>query len=353
MRLKEALKGKYTSLLGMLFFVVVFYSLLFFSGRLTAEDPSLKAVLKKTSVANEKLTPEKMAQKEARFKANLLARPRLMRNLNLLSFFTLLSGLAVNIYWFKRFLLEKPLLEAKINFPEAGWGMFEVSQVFVGLFFVEACFLLVELAASPWVRRSVSSKDFLVILSGFGRDFIIALWVIHLVTSRFHEPLTSLGLTLKNLFKNIRVGLVAYLGILPLLAFLLALTAVLAQVFSYDPPAQAVVEIYFKKSTEKFIIFLTFFVTVAGPVVEEIFFRGFAYGAARKRYGPVVAMLLTSFIFSVMHLSWLAFLPIFFLGIFLAYLYEKTGSLVPSMSAHILHNVIMVCLTLGFKKLSA
>ncbi len=126
-----------------------------------------------------------------------------------------------------------------------------------------------------------------------------------------------------------------------------------AQGFSYDPPAKAVVEIYFKKSTEKFIIFLTFFVTVAGPVVEEIFFRGFAYGAARKRYGPVVAMLLTSFIFSVMHLSWLAFLPIFFLGIFLAYLYEKTGSLVPSMSAHILHNVIMVCLTLGFKKLSA
>lgn len=164
---------------------------------------------------------------------------------------------------------------------------------------------------------------------------------------------SSIGLTKENFSKNIEIGFWSYWGIVPILLALLFLTSVLAKAFSYDLPAQTVVEIYLRESRGRALVFFTLLVVVLGPIFEEIIFRGFAYTALRTRCGTPVAMTLTALIFSVVHLNLAAFLPIFFLGLFLAYLYEKTGSLVPSMTAHVLHNGIMVCLTLGFKALSS
>ncbi len=352
MELKKLVRGKTALTWGMLLFTVFFYSLLFFSNRIADKNTGPTEISSKTAEMGEKLTTEKMAQKEERFKANLLAHPRLASVFSLLSLFVLFLSLAVNVHWIRRISQKKPLIEGPIYFPDTSWGIFEVFQVFVGLFFVEACFLFVELLLSPWAHWSAAAKDFLIVFNGFARDVIIAFWVIFLVTRQFKEPLSTLGLTRENFFKHVRTGFLGYLGVIPFLILLLAGMAALAEALSYKPPAQAVVEIYFKESTQKFIGFFTFFVAIVGPVIEEIFFRGFAYTAARRRFGPLAAMVLTAFVFSAMHLSLIAFVPIFFLGIFLATLYEKTGSLVPSMTAHVLHNLIMVCLTLGFKQLS-
>ncbi|HXV19228.1 MAG TPA: CPBP family intramembrane glutamic endopeptidase, partial [Candidatus Omnitrophota bacterium] len=97
------------------------------------------------------------------------------------------------------------------------------------------------------------------------------------------------------------------------------------------------------------LIYFTFFVAILGPIIEEVFFRGFAYTAFRRKWGVVRGMLASSAVFALMHMNLIAFFPIFVLGIFLAYLFEKTGSLVPSMTVHMVHNLIMVSLTLGFK----
>ncbi len=343
---------KHPVMFGMLVFTVLFYLFLYATSR--ARGPEGSLTRKAHSVTVESVDSRRMDQREERFKENLLARPRLLRFLSLVGFSIFFTGLAVEFNWFLQFLQKRSPIEGTGRAPgSCSWGLTEIFQLFIGLFFVEACLLSAELTLSFWVRWSESAKDFLVVFNGFVRDVLVAVWVVALVTRLKKAPLSSLGLTRNDFFKNLRTGFCSYWGMVPVLLALLFMTSALVKIFSYEPPTQAVVEIYLKKSTEHFIVFFTLFVAVLGPIFEEIFFRGFAYTALRARFGASAAMILTALVFSALHLNLTAFLPIFFLGIFLAYLYEKTGSLVPSMTAHVLHNVIMVGLTLGFKSLSA
>ncbi|MDQ7842798.1 MAG: CPBP family glutamic-type intramembrane protease [Armatimonadota bacterium] len=85
------------------------------------------------------------------------------------------------------------------------------------------------------------------------------------------------------------------------------------------------------------------------PVGEELFFRGFVYGALR-RWGIPLANVLSAFFFAAVHHQVVHFLPVFLLGIILAWLYERTGSLLPAMLVHALNNAVAILQTLyGWK----
>lgn len=94
--------------------------------------------------------------------------------------------------------------------------------------------------------------------------------------------------------------------------------------------------------------FVLAFVVVAvfAPVAEEIFFRGFLYGGLRRRGGAASAMLVSSIFFTALHLSVGLFIPIFVLGLFLAWLYEHTGSLYPGIFLHAANNGLALLLLL-------
>jgi uncharacterized protein len=90
---------------------------------------------------------------------------------------------------------------------------------------------------------------------------------------------------------------------------------------------------------------LTLFVAaVIAPISEEIFFRGFLYGGLRRRIGVVGAMLVSTLFFTGLHLSFDLFIPIFLLGLFLAWLYEYTGSLYPGILLHAENNALSLIL---------
>lgn len=342
---------------GMLSFVVIFYASLFLVSHASVrrESPVRLSEPVRDAVHDEdRLTPSAIREKEQRFAANISSHPRLLAAVFAAFFFALAGGFVIEAVWIVRALRKRPVIDTPgHSFAIPPWEIQDVIHVFVGLFFVEAVLLCMELIVSTRVVFGSGLKDFFAVFNGFVRDAAVLSWILYFVTRVKRKPLTALGLTSRDLAVDIRRGCLSYWGILPVLTGLLVLTAVLSKVISYEPPIQAVVEIYLKRSTESFIIFFTLFVALAGPVIEEIFFRGFAYPAVRARFGPWAAMAGTAFVFSALHMSLAAFLPIFFLGMFLAYLYERTGSLVPSMAAHVLHNGIMVFLTLGFKALSS
>jgi len=81
---------------------------------------------------------------------------------------------------------------------------------------------------------------------------------------------------------------------------------------------------------------------VVGPIVEEIFFRGFLYPALRRYWGFVGAMIASSILFAGVHANIFSFFPIFFLGVVLTYLYEKRQSLIPCMALHVFHNTVFI-----------
>ena len=86
---------------------------------------------------------------------------------------------------------------------------------------------------------------------------------------------------------------------------------------------------------------------VVAPFFEELFFRGFLFGVYRRRQSRWVAYVVSSLLFTILHLepnrmnlSQMAGLSvgIFMLALLLAWLYEHTGSLYPGMVAHAINN---------------
>ncbi|MBI2953619.1 MAG: CPBP family intramembrane metalloprotease [Chloroflexi bacterium] len=96
--------------------------------------------------------------------------------------------------------------------------------------------------------------------------------------------------------------------------------------------------------------FTVVLLAVAGlaPFAEEAFFRGYVFRAYLQEKGPLQAYLLSSALFAVAHLNLPALLPIFAIGLGLAYLTRSTGSILPSIVAHAVNNLVaLTALYLG------
>jgi uncharacterized protein len=96
-----------------------------------------------------------------------------------------------------------------------------------------------------------------------------------------------------------------------------------------------------------FFTILIAFISAAiiSPLYEEIFYRGFLYRWLRTRIGFTGALLLSSLIFTIIHIPTYNVMPVnFFRGILFALAYERTNSIWPSVLIHGLTNGIMVLL---------
>lgn len=86
---------------------------------------------------------------------------------------------------------------------------------------------------------------------------------------------------------------------------------------------------------------------VAAPVVEETFFRGFVFSGLRRRLGFRGAAGLSALIFALAHLEPVTFLPIFAIGVALAWVYSETDSLAAPMLVHAAYNGTVVAIGLA------
>jgi hypothetical protein len=84
---------------------------------------------------------------------------------------------------------------------------------------------------------------------------------------------------------------------------------------------------------------------VFAPAFEELAFRGVLFGVLRRRYSLPVAGVFSALIFATAHgYGLIGFVSVFWNGLIWAWIYEKTGSLLPGMIAHGLNN-LLVCLS--------
>jgi sodium transport system permease protein len=80
-------------------------------------------------------------------------------------------------------------------------------------------------------------------------------------------------------------------------------------------------------------------------VCEELAFRGFILTGLLRRFRPGTAIVLSSFLFALAHLNVFQFLPSFVLGLVLGVLAVRSGSVLPGMVFHLLHNGLLIGLT--------
>ena len=81
-------------------------------------------------------------------------------------------------------------------------------------------------------------------------------------------------------------------------------------------------------------------VGLLAPLGEEVFFRGFLLAALLPAFGGFRSAVISSGVFAVAHLSVGTLLPIFVMGMLLAWLYLRTGSIWPSFAAHAAQNLL-------------
>ncbi|MDX6692153.1 MAG: protease family protein [Solirubrobacteraceae bacterium] len=91
------------------------------------------------------------------------------------------------------------------------------------------------------------------------------------------------------------------------------------------------------------LVAVTLLVTVVAPVGEELFFRGFFFGALRNWRGPWPAALITGLVFGAIHLGSAPasqLMPLAFFGVVLCLLYHWSGSLFPCIVLHAFNNAL-------------
>lgn len=82
------------------------------------------------------------------------------------------------------------------------------------------------------------------------------------------------------------------------------------------------------------------FTILVAPVCEELIFRGFIYSRLKTGMPMAAAILISSWLFGMVHgtMIWIIYAGI--LGMILCWIYEKTGSLTSSIIVHIFFNAV-------------
>ena len=100
--------------------------------------------------------------------------------------------------------------------------------------------------------------------------------------------------------------------------------------------------------------FLVVLAVVVAPISEELFFRGVLFRSVRDRHGFWAAALASALPFGLVHYvpspaidAFVLQLTMVFTGIGLAWIYERRGSVVASMAAHVAFNVVGLVVILG------
>ncbi len=84
-------------------------------------------------------------------------------------------------------------------------------------------------------------------------------------------------------------------------------------------------------------------VGVVTGIAEELFFRGALQSVFMGMLrSPVAAIVLSAFVFSLLHMQFYGFAPRFLMGMLFGYICWKSGSVMTSAVAHILNNSLVV-----------
>jgi hypothetical protein len=151
----------------------------------------------------------------------------------------------------------------------------------------------------------------------------------------------DLGFTYYSIGKTIWYSIVSLLFIF-VMSFLYVY--LMNSLFGIEAPSSKIDTLVSSKSISSSILIIV--VTIIAPFSEEIFFRGFLYSAFKKSWGVNAGLFLSSFLFALVHLEFYSFIPLMVIGWLLAYLFERTKSLITPIFLHGIYNLILILILL-------
>ncbi|WP_096894660.1 CPBP family intramembrane glutamic endopeptidase [Candidatus Scalindua japonica] len=233
------------------------------------------------------------------------------------------------------------------------WSLRDIFKVFL-------FYLLMMFAGIPvflYIVKQISGLD---LVERFGQNTVFlslslvvniltCLYIFNIVRTGYGLPVVSLGLTIRDWKSDVKTGLKHYLIILPVILASGFIVDFVLRAFGIDPEQQNIINNLLREDSSGVLAFMVFFGMFAAPIVEEILFRGFMQSAVRIIYDKRQTIFISGFVFALIHWNAHVFLQIFILGLLLAYLYEKTGTLVASITVHVCHNTTTLVFLISFK----
>lgn len=211
------------------------------------------------------------------------------------------------------------------------WSIVDAVRIVVFFFTLQVVVALVFRHIDFGIERSR-----LGLVVGMFNFLAIFTFILVLVIRWNGNSIRELGFHTENLKEGIWKGSLGYFIVTPLILLSLFLLGFLAKYYEIEMP-QHPIQSTARPGDFGWFLFLTTIACVVAPLAEETFFRGFLYPLLRNYIGKFAGMVVVSAFFAILH-GVHVFLPIFILGMFLVYLYEKTGSLIPSIVVHGIHN---------------
>jgi membrane protease YdiL (CAAX protease family) len=172
-----------------------------------------------------------------------------------------------------------------------------------------------------------------------------AVLAVGLILKKQGLGLSAVGLGPANALRAAAVGVSWYLLFLPMVVASGVLVITILHLAGLPVPSSRIQEVvlYALKNKEALCLFLVM-IAVAGPVLEEILFRGLLFTALRQKlsFGP--AAVVSASTFALLH-PMVYWLPVAILGFMLALVYEREKSLLPAIIAHSVHNGLIFLFT--------
>jgi membrane protease YdiL (CAAX protease family) len=210
--------------------------------------------------------------------------------------------------------------------------------VVIGIFGVAAIGLLA--AADPAIKPT-DPPDWVTIVLTLVQDaaFVCGAWIA-VRLSRGDAGARDFGLRTVPVRPAVKWMAAVY-------AAFWVVAAVLIAIFGQPPDQEIVTEL---KSQQSIAVLAGYAVLTCmfAPFAEEFFFRGFMFTVFARRMGPVWAALLVGAVFGLVHAPGAPALGVVVLAVFgvaLCALYVRTGSIIPCMALHAIHNSISFAAT--------
>lgn len=231
--------------------------------------------------------------------------------------------------------------------PKATWRAWEALAVYLG------AFLAGGIAALP-VLQLMGDDDFGAIVSTVVAAAVI-LGVLAFWLQRRHPGwLEVLGVP-RDWVAEVRAGVVFGIGLYPVVVFVVGLVLVVVFRALSGDSVQAPEQISRDLPAVGTIVTIVYAVALA-PLGEELFFRGVLFRAIRDRYGFAAGAFGSAVAFGSIHYvpgpaldSLLLMTVMVFTGLGLAYVYERRGSIVAPIAAHVTFNAIGLALIYGLR----
>jgi membrane protease YdiL (CAAX protease family) len=251
-------------------------------------------------------------------------------------------GLILLILLVARWLSQrKQAAPSEVNYAwEVPWDGEVIWQVLiVGFFFIGQIVLPLllsglgissSLSALGSRARAVYTLTYYLLMAGSG------LLVLYLSIRRF-RPLPDDWFRLTGKRNWFLWGVGGYFAALPLM---LGISLLNQQIWQGQGGSNPLLQIVLEEGDGLALAIFFFTAAVAAPVFEELLFRGFLLPSL-TRYVPVWgAIVLSSLIFAIAHLSLSEVLPLAVLGSVLGFVYTRSRGLLSSMLLHSLWNSI-------------